>query len=71
MHNMLTKMQNVGNFLVYFRHSLFPGQGVVGVNCGLIPDRPSKPAREGPLLKNVNVHCTESLEHEDTEIFGL
>ena len=42
------KMPNMGNSILYFRHSSVPGVNsfkMVGVNCGLIPDRPSEPAR--------------------------
>ena len=48
MHKMIKK-PNMGNPFVYFRHSSVPGVNsfkMVGVNCGLIPDRPSEPARK-------------------------
>ena len=41
-------MPNMGKSFFYFRHSSNPGVSsfkMVGVNCGLIPDRPSEPAR--------------------------
>ena len=48
MHKMIKK-PNMGNPFVYFRHSSVTGVNsfkMVGVNCGLIPDRPSEPARK-------------------------
>ena len=42
------KIPYMENFFVYFLHSSVPGVNsfeMVGVNCGLIPDRPSEPAR--------------------------
>ena len=53
MHNMFDKIPNMGNSFVYFRHSSVPGVNlfnVVGVNCSLIPDRLSEPARSEILL---------------------
>ena len=42
------KMPNMGNSFDYFRHSSVPGVNsfkMAGVNCGLIQNRPSEPAR--------------------------
>ena len=42
------KMPNMGNSFVYLRHSSVSGVNsfkMMDVNCGLIPDRLSEPAR--------------------------
>ena len=48
MHNMLMKMPNMGNSFVYFLFPsslLGPRSKTAAVNCGLIQDRLSEPAR--------------------------
>ena len=71
MHNMLMKMPNMRNSFVFFRHSLVPevGPKMVGVNCGLIPDRPSEPASlSGWLSRYTNLGYLQSIPEETRTI---
>ena len=63
------KMQNMGNPFIYFRHSSVPGVNsfkMVGVNCSLIPDRPSEPTRGhlgslvSPIIANIFMQDLET-----------
>ena len=45
MHNMLMKMPNTGKFLHLFPSLLGSRNKMASVNCGLIPDKLSEPAR--------------------------